>query len=115
MKKVDASQAGEGNLEIFVVPELDEAGGGLPATVEPMGDAIFGVTFQPELQSDHLIYITFNDEPIPGNNNNNDNNNIPFHLIFFERTLYNDFRANLIFLRLNFLPLCQLYNKNYKL
>ena len=63
---VDASHAGEGNLEIFVVPEVDQSGGGLPARVEPMGDAIFGVTFQPELLSDHLILITFNDEPVPG-------------------------------------------------
>ena len=63
---MDASHAGEGNLEIFVVPEVDQSGGGLPARVEPMGDAIFGVTFQPELLSDHLILITFNDEPVPG-------------------------------------------------
>jgi hypothetical protein len=67
--QVDASQAGEGNLEIFVVPETDATSGGIPATVEPMGDAIFGVTFQPELPSDHLIYITFNDESVNGNQN----------------------------------------------
>lgn len=69
MPKVDASSAGEGNLEIFVVAEGDATSGGIPASVEPMGDAVFGVTFLPELPYDHLIHITFNDEPVPGNNN----------------------------------------------
>ena len=69
--QVDASDAGEGNLEIFVLPEIDASSGGIPASVEPMGDAVFGVTFKPELPSDHLVYITFNDEPVPGNNINN--------------------------------------------
>jgi hypothetical protein len=50
------------------VPETDATSGGIPASVEPMGDAVFGVTFQPELPSDHLIYITFNDESVPGKN-----------------------------------------------
>jgi len=57
-------------LEIFVVPDGDRVGGGLPASVVPLGDAAFQVSFVPEVPRDHLIYVTFNDKSIPGNLNN---------------------------------------------
>ena len=68
----------------------------LPTDVQPLGNAIFGVSFetldsssdlqntplkqttystQEELssarQQPHIIYITFNDDNVPGNNNHN--------------------------------------------
>ena len=71
----------------------------LPTDVQPLGNAIFGVSFETldsssssysqdtplkqttysteeELSSDarqqpHIIYITFNDDNVPGNNNHN--------------------------------------------
>ena len=92
---VDARTAGEGNLEIFV--QVGEQS--LPTDVQPLGNAIFGVSFETfdsslsysedtplkqttysteeELSSDarrqqpHIIYITFNDDNVPGNNNHN--------------------------------------------
>ena len=95
---VDASAAGEGNLEILV--QVGDQS--LPTDVEPLGNAIFGVSFEvlnesprggaePSQQSEvssnelskhenhhqvqqqqpHIIYITFNDDNVPGNHNNN--------------------------------------------
>ena len=97
MGLVDASAAGEGNLEILV----QVADQSLPTDVQPLGNAIFGVSFdvlnesaaggtEPSQQSEvstielskqenhhqlqqqqpHIIYITFNDDNVPGNHNN---------------------------------------------
>ncbi len=81
---MDASQAGEGNLEILVRSHGGR-GPSVPARVEPMeppepggepeeeeGDplsgssALFRVDFDPEHPSDHLVQVTFNDENVPG-------------------------------------------------
>ena len=70
----------------------------LPTDVKPLGNAIFGVSFETldsspssysqdtplkqttysteeelssERQQPHIIYITFNDDNVPGNNNHN--------------------------------------------
>ena len=99
MSIVDARAAGEGNLEILVQVR-DQS---LPTDVQPLGNAIFNVSFealneslqggsdlleQQELsslelsrqhhnhqqqQEPHIIYITFNDDNVPGNNDNNNN------------------------------------------
>ena len=98
---VDASAAGEGNLEILV--QVGDQS--LPTDVQPLGNAIFGVSFEvlnesppggtePSQQSElssielskrenyhqlqqqqqpHIIYITFNDDNVPGNHNKNNN------------------------------------------
>ena len=62
---MDASRAGEGSLEIFV-----KSSGGLGPSVathvEPLGNAAFGVAFVPEIPTDHLIHVTFNDLDVPG-------------------------------------------------
>jgi len=62
MSVVDAGEAGEGNLEILV----SAANTNIPTRVEPLGNARFGVSFVPKQPTDHLIYVTFNDEPVPG-------------------------------------------------
>ena len=99
MSIVDARAAGEGNLEILVQVR-DQS---LPTDVQPLGNAIFNVSFealneslqggsdlleQQELsslelsrqhhnhhqqQEPHIIYITFNDDNVPGNNDNINN------------------------------------------
>ncbi len=66
---MDATAAGEGNLEILV---RSGGGGGpsVPARVAPWdersGEAVFRVEFAPEHPSDHLVQVTFNDEEVPG-------------------------------------------------
>lgn len=59
---VDASQAGEGNLEIMV----DAAGINIPTQVHPQRNAKFAVSFVPSEPVDHTISIYFNKEPVPG-------------------------------------------------
>lgn len=65
-KIVDASEAGEGSLEILV-KSTNNGQPSLPTQVESLGNAVFNVSFMPDTSIDHLIHVTFNDEPIPGN------------------------------------------------
>ena len=60
---VDASEAGEGNLEILVTTE---AGDNIPTRVEPAGGAVFRVSFVPRNPEIHGVIVTFNDEQVPG-------------------------------------------------
>jgi len=59
---VDAGQAGEGNLEIFVIAGREN----ITPKVQPIGNAVFNVSFVPKHQTNHLIHVTFNDENVPG-------------------------------------------------
>ncbi|GFQ94830.1 filamin-A [Trichonephila clavata] len=59
---VDASHAGEGNLEITVSGQ----GRNIPTQVHPLGSAKFAVSFVPSELVDHFISISFNKEPVPG-------------------------------------------------
>ena len=107
MSIVDARAAGEGNLEILV--QVGDQS--LPTDVQPLGNAIFGVSFdglndsprgaaesleerefatkeelykENQQQELHIIYITFNDDNVPGNHNNhniNDAVNSSKHLL----------------------------------
>ena len=108
MSIVDARAAGEGNLEILV--QVGDQS--LPTDVQPLGNAIFGVSFDAlndspqgetkniedrefatkeelskenqQQQQPHIIYITFNDDNVPGNHNNhniNDAVNSSKHLL----------------------------------
>ena len=98
MSIVDARAAGEGNLEILV--QVGDQS--LPTDVQPLGNAIFGVSFDAlndspqgrakhsdvrefatkeelskenqQQQQPHIIYITFNDDNVPGNHNNHNIN-----------------------------------------
>ena len=79
---VDASEAGEGNLEIHVLSAED--GASVPTQVRPMqvpglpgrpgqqwertaSEAVFEVDFTPRSRCDHVVRVTFNDEDVPGN------------------------------------------------
>lgn len=53
---VDASRAGEGNLEITIAAR----GRNIPTQVHPQGSARFAVSFVPLEATDHIINITFN-------------------------------------------------------
>ena len=59
---VDASKAGEGNLEITI----SARGRNIPTQVHPQGSAKFVVSFVPLEGIDHIINITFNKELVPG-------------------------------------------------
>ncbi|XP_035712922.1 filamin-A isoform X3 [Folsomia candida] len=59
---VDASQAGEGNLEITI----GARGRNVPTQVHPQGGARFNVSFVPLEPVDHTVTVTFNKEPVPG-------------------------------------------------
>ncbi|KAK6644516.1 hypothetical protein RUM43_000783 [Polyplax serrata] len=59
---VDASQAGEGNLEITI----SARGHNIPTQVHPQGNARFSVSFLPIEASDHVVNIHFNKESVPG-------------------------------------------------
>ena len=59
---VDASKAGEGNLEITI----SARGRNIPTQVHPQGSAKFMVSFVPLEGIDHIINITFNKELVPG-------------------------------------------------
>ena len=88
---VDASEAGEGNLEIHVQSADD--GASVPTQVRPLEvpsrppgrpgqhkqeeeeetvKAVFEVDFTPRSRSDHIVRVTFNDEDVPGNNTTHD-------------------------------------------
>ncbi|XP_014240191.1 filamin-A isoform X2 [Cimex lectularius] len=59
---VDASQAGEGNLEITI----SARGVNIPTQVQPQGSARFMVSFIPLEPTQHIISIHFNQESVPG-------------------------------------------------
>lgn len=59
---VDASEAGEGNLEITI----NARGTNIPTQVHPQRNAKFTVSFVPIEPTDHVISIHFNKEPVPG-------------------------------------------------
>ncbi len=59
---VDASRAGEGNLEITIAAR----GRNIPTQVHPQGSARFAVSFVPLEATDHVINITFNKDVVPG-------------------------------------------------
>jgi len=59
---VDASQAGEGNLEITI----SARGHNIPTQVHPQGNARFTVSFLPIEPIDHVVNINFNKESVPG-------------------------------------------------
>lgn len=62
MISVDASQAGEGNLEITI----SARGHNIPTQVQPQGNARFSVSFLPIEATDHVVSIHFNKESVPG-------------------------------------------------
>ncbi|EGI61903.1 Filamin-A [Acromyrmex echinatior] len=59
---VDASQAGEGNLEITI----SARGQNIPTQVTPQGNARFSVSFVPFEACEHVINIAFNKKTVPG-------------------------------------------------
>ncbi|XP_076435460.1 filamin-B-like isoform X2 [Babylonia areolata] len=59
---LDASKAGDGNLEIRVTAD----GESVPNYVRQERDAVFRVTFTPQRPSRHKISVTFNGEAVPG-------------------------------------------------
>ncbi|KAJ8683635.1 hypothetical protein QAD02_019427 [Eretmocerus hayati] len=59
---VDASQAGEGNLEITI----SARGQNIPTQVTPQGNARFSVGFVPFEACEHLVNIAFNKRTVPG-------------------------------------------------
>lgn len=59
---VDASRAGEGNLEISV----NYSGRNIPNQVNPIGNSRFEVQFTPQEATMHYCNILFNGEPVPG-------------------------------------------------
>lgn len=58
---MDASQAGEGQLEISVND------GKVPNQVQVLGNGRCLVSFRPETSGIHIIDIRFNGENVPGN------------------------------------------------
>ena len=58
--RVDASQAGEGQLEISVCD------GDVPNYVEVLGGGVCLVSFVPERPIEHNVEIKFNGDPVPG-------------------------------------------------
>ncbi|RWS29658.1 Filamin-B-like protein [Leptotrombidium deliense] len=59
---VDASNSGEGNLEISVTTK----GKNVMTQVHPIGGAKFRVTFTPTDICEHVVSISFNNEQVPG-------------------------------------------------
>ncbi|XP_070173160.1 filamin-A-like isoform X2 [Littorina saxatilis] len=59
---LDASAAGDGNLEIHVTAD----GESVPNYVRQDRDANFKVTFTPQRPARHRVNVTFNGEPVPG-------------------------------------------------
>ncbi|XP_074601281.1 filamin-type immunoglobulin domains fbug isoform X2 [Brevipalpus obovatus] len=58
---VDASDAGEGNLEISIKAKNKN----VVTMVHPLGGAKFRVFFTPTDASDHIVLVSFNNEPVP--------------------------------------------------
>ncbi|ESO98829.1 hypothetical protein LOTGIDRAFT_231195 [Lottia gigantea] len=59
---LDASEAGDGNLEIQVTADHDS----VPNYVRQDGDMSFKVSFTPQKARTHHVNIRFNGEPVPG-------------------------------------------------
>lgn len=59
---VDASEAGEGNLEITI----SACGLNIPTQVHPQGNARFAVSFIPAEACDHIVNVAFNKRPVEG-------------------------------------------------
>ncbi|XP_050306612.1 filamin-A isoform X2 [Anthonomus grandis grandis] len=59
---VDASEAGEGNLEITI----SARGLNIPTQVHPQGNARFAVSFVPAEACDHVVNVAFNKRPVVG-------------------------------------------------
>ncbi|XP_076311299.1 filamin-B-like isoform X3 [Tachypleus tridentatus] len=59
---VDASQAGEGNLEIKVIAK----GRKIQTQVHPLDSAKFAVSFVPTDPVEHVVNVSFNKESVPG-------------------------------------------------
>lgn len=59
---VDASEAGEGNLEITI----SARGLNIPTQVHPQGNARFAVSFVPAEACDHVVSVAFNKRPVVG-------------------------------------------------
>ncbi|XP_076270429.1 filamin-type immunoglobulin domains fbug isoform X3 [Rhynchophorus ferrugineus] len=59
---VDASEAGEGNLEITI----SARGLNIPTQVHPQGNARFAVSFVPAESCDHIVNVAFNKRPVVG-------------------------------------------------
>ncbi|XP_017783791.1 PREDICTED: filamin-A-like isoform X1 [Nicrophorus vespilloides] len=59
---VDASEAGEGNLEITI----SARGLNIPTQVHPQGNAKFAVSFVPAEACDHVVNVAFNKRPVVG-------------------------------------------------
>lgn len=57
---VDASEAGEGNLEITI----SARGLNIPTQVHPQGNARFAVSFVPAEACDHVVNVAFNKRPV---------------------------------------------------
>lgn len=63
---VDASQAGEGSLEIGI---SNSQGQYIPNQVKPLGNSKFEIQFLPQEAQMHYANISFNSEPVKGNKN----------------------------------------------
>lgn len=61
---VDASQAGEGTLELVVTTTKSS----VKADVRARSRGLYDVTFIPQESVPHFVNITFNDEDVPGIN-----------------------------------------------
>lgn len=59
---VDASQAGEGTLELVVTTTKSS----VKADVRARSRGLYDVTFIPQESVPHFVNITFNDEDVPG-------------------------------------------------
>lgn len=59
---VDASQAGEGTLELVVSTKK----GSVRAEVSMRSRGVYNVTFLPTETTTHFVNITFNEEEVPG-------------------------------------------------
>lgn len=59
---VDASQAGEGTLELVVTTQKTS----VRAEVAARSRGLYDVTFTPQDVTSHYVNITFNDEKVPG-------------------------------------------------
>lgn len=60
---VDASQAGEGTLELVVTTRKSS----VRAEVSMRSRGLYDVTFVPQDKISHYVNITFNEEDVPGN------------------------------------------------
>lgn len=59
---MDASQAGEGTLELVVTTTKSS----VKADVRARSRGLYDVTFVPQEMVPHFVNITFNDEDVPG-------------------------------------------------